>query len=152
MPVSVVVVDTTVLLNVLNVPNRNQDHHEVCDQLDEAVESGANLLLPLAAVFETGNHIARLADGRQRRRFSEIFCDQVRMALNGEAPWALIPLPNAEQLGSWLDGFPDHAMQRVGMGDLSIIKAWENACARHRSQRVRIWSLDQHLRGYDRAP
>ena len=74
------------------------------------------------------------------------------MALNGEAPWALIPLPDAEQLVRWLDGFPDRAMQGVSMGDQSIIRAWEDACARHRSQRVSIWSLDQHLQGHDRTP
>ena len=148
----VVIVDTSVLLNVLNVPTRNQDHHEVCEELDEIVDAGANLLLPLAAVFETGNCIAHLGNGRQRRRYSEIFCNQVRMALNGEAPWALIPLPDAEQLVRWLDGFPDRAMQGVSMGDQSIIRAWEDACARHRSQRVSIWSLDQHLQGYDRKP
>ena len=148
----VIIVDTAVLLNILNVPTRNQDHHEVCEELDEVLVAGANLLLPLAAVFETGNHIAQLPDGGRRRRFSRIFCDQVRMALMGEAPWALIPLPNFDQLAEWLDHFPDHAMRGVSMGDLSIIKAWEDACARHRGQRVRIWSLDQHLQGYDHAP
>ena len=148
----IVIVDTTVLLNVLNVPSRNQDHHKVLGQLERVVNAGSNLLLPLAAVFETGNHIAQLADGRQRRRYAEVFRVQVQMALNGEAPWALVPLPDSVQLVEWLDGFPDQAMQGVSMGDLSIIKAWEDACARHRSRRVRIWSLDQHLRGYDRSP
>ena len=148
----VVIVDTTVLLNVLNVPRRNQDHHEVCDQLEELVEAGANLLLPLAAVFETGNHIAQLPDGGQRRRHAEVFRDQVQIAVNGEAPWALIPLPDSVQLAKWLDCFPETAMRGVGMGDLSIIKAWEDARARHRSQRVWIWSLDRDLQGYDRAP
>ena len=148
----VVIVDTTVLLNVLNVPTRNQDHHEVCDQLEELVEAGATLLLPLAAVFETGNHIAQLPDGRQRRRHAEIFRDQVHMALNSEAPWALIPLPDSAKLVKWLDCFPDTAMRGVGMGDLSIIKAWADGCARHRSQRVRIRSLDRDLQGYDRKP
>ncbi len=148
----VVIIDTSVLLNVLNVPTRNQDHHEVCEELDEILDADANLLLPLAAVFETGNRIARLSNGGRRRHFAGIFCVQVRMALNGEAPWALIPLPDSDQLVKWLDHFPDQAMRGVSMGDLSIIEAWEDACARHRGQRVRIWSLDQHLQGYDRNP
>ncbi len=38
------------------------------------------------------------------------------------------------------------------MSDLSIIKAWKVECVRHPSQRVCIWSLDQHLQGYDREP
>jgi len=43
-------------------------------------------------------------------------------------------------------------MREVGMGDLSIVKAWESACAKHPQHRVSIWSLDQDLAGYDRAP
>ena len=46
---------------------------------------------------------------------------------------------------------PVFAMRGVGLSDLSIIKAWEAACARHPTRRVRIWSLDQHLQGYDRG-
>lgn len=148
----VIVVDTTVLLNVLDVPGRNQHRDDVLERFGEVTEGGASLLLPMAAVYEAGNHIAKLADGHQRRRFAGIFCDQVRGALNGEAPWVLVPLPNSDQLAKWLEDFPDCAMREVGMSDLSMIKAWEEACSRNPSRRVRIWSLDAGLQGYDRRP
>lgn len=146
----VIVVDTTVLLNVLDVPGRNQHRDDVLARFGEVTEGGASLLLPMAAVYEAGNHIAKLADGHQRRRFAGIFCDQVRGALNGEAPWVLVPLPNSDQLAKWLEDFPDCAMREVGMSDLSMIKAWEEACSRNPGRRVRIWSLDAGLQGYDR--
>ena len=38
------------------------------------------------------------------------------------------------------------------MSDLSIIRAWKIECSRHPTRRIRIWSLDQHLQGYDREP
>lgn len=38
------------------------------------------------------------------------------------------------------------------MADLSIVEAWEAERARHPRRRVLIRSLDDHLRGYDRAP
>ena len=109
-------------------------------------------MLPLGAVFETGNHIADVPDGRQRRRYAASFTGQVRRALNREAPWTLAPLPNADQLMGWLDTFPDDAMEGLGMVDLSIKKEWERACRRHPHRRVLIWALDRHLAGYDRIP
>lgn len=148
----IVIVDTTVLLNLLDVPGRNQDRDTVLGRFEELVDAGANLLLPLAAVFEAGNHVARLPDGQTRRRHAEKFRDRVREALDGQAPWTVSPLPDTRELARWLDDFPESAMRRAGMGDLSIIKAWESACTRHPRSRVSIWSLDQHLAGYDRTP
>jgi len=43
-------------------------------------------------------------------------------------------------------------MRTVGMGDLSIIKEWEEAKKRTPYLRVFIWSLDNDLRGYDYQP
>ena len=48
--------------------------------------------------------------------------------------------------------FPDSATRRISIGDLSIIKAWERTRIQNRGRRVRIWSLDQHLVGYDSNP
>ena len=148
----VVIVDTSILLNLLDVPGRDQDRDTVFMRFAELLNAGANLLLPVAAIFEAGNHVARLPDGRQRRRQAENFGDHVRQALEGRAPWTLTPLPGTSELTGWLDDFPQSAMRGIGMGDLSIVKAWESACARHPLHRVSIWSLDRHLTGYDRVP
>ena len=148
----IIIVDTSILLNVLNVPGFNQDRDAVLNRFRELVEARANLLLPMGAVFETGNHIAQLPDGQQRREYAEVLRDEVRKALEGQAPWTPIQLPDAAQLADWLQGFPDSAMRGAGMVDLSIIKAWERTCAQHPAHRVEIWSLDRHLTGYDRIP
>ena len=148
----VAIVDTSVLLNVLDVPAFNQDRDTVLGHLEQLLEAGEHLLLPMAAIFEAGNHIGQLADGRLRRRYATEFADQIRMALNGNAPWVPVQLPDMTQVHEWLDSFPDFAMRGSGMGDLSIVKEWEAACARHPRLRVRIWSLDHHMGGYDRAP
>ena len=92
----IVIVDTSVLLNVLAVPGFSQDRDTVLDRFGELVDAGASILLPLGAVFETGNHIADVPDGRQRRRYAAAFTDQVRQALKREAPWTLAPLPDAD--------------------------------------------------------
>lgn len=148
----VVIVDTTVLLNVLDVPGLNQDRGAVLDRFGELVDAGANFLLPLGTILETGNHIADVRDGQRRRRHATVFADQVRKALKGEAPWALAPLPDADELVRWLDTFPDKAMRGLGMVDLSIVKEWDRACRRHPHRRISVWSLDRRLTGYDRIP
>ena len=148
----VLVVDTTIFLNVLDVPGRNQHRQEVFAQFRALGADGAVFLLPVATVIESGNHIARIGDGRLQRRYAERFCDDVRRALNRESPWNLAPLPDEGGLSSWLDGFPNAAMQGVGMGDHSIVRIWEAACDSNPYRRVRIWSRDRHLAGYDRIP
>lgn len=142
--------DTSVFCNVLDVPGYNQDRDEVIADLEECIRSGDTLLLPMAAVIETGNHIAQVIDGRLRRKTAERFCEQVAAAIDGTAPWSTMRFWEPEQLRNWLGEFPDQAMKKVGMGDLSILKDWESMCELHRGPRVRIWSLDVDLQGYDR--
>ncbi len=127
----IVIVDTSVLLNVLDVPAFNQDRAAVFAQFRELLDSGASFLLPMAAIFETGDHIADLRDGRLRRRHAEVFRDRIREALKGDAPWVPIRFPDEAQLAEWLETFPDSAMAGLGMSDFSIVKAWEVECARH---------------------
>ncbi|MBL8323692.1 MAG: hypothetical protein JNJ89_01920 [Rubrivivax sp.] len=148
----IVLVDTSVLMNVLDVPGFNQRRETVIAEFERLVEYDAHLFLPMAAVFEAGNHIAQLADGRLRRRSAEVFAVQIRKALVGDAPWRPMSFPDQETLAAWLDHFPDAAMRGLGMGDLSIRKDWEAQCARYPMSRVRVWSLDGDLAGLDRAP
>ena len=55
-------------------------------------------------------------------------------------------------MSSWLAEFPARAAEGIGLGDLSIIKTYEEQCALHPNARVRIWTYDDHLSGYDRQP
>jgi hypothetical protein len=146
---AVVLVDTSVFLNVLDVPTFNQQREGVLRQFERFIEERAHLLLPMAAVFEAGNHIAQLNDGRVRREHAERFVGMVRDAIGGNAPWRPIQPPNLEEIKVWLDDFPDHVMRGMGMGDISIVKEWENARIRHPHLRVLIWSLDAALSAYD---
>lgn len=148
---AIVLVDTSVLLNVLDVPGRNQERPDVIGALSQYIEAGAHLLLPMAAIVETGNHIAHVSDGNQRRSAAHYFVAEIRKALSGEAPWRPMQFPYNEQVLEWLNHFPDFAMKGVGFGDLSIVKEWEATCARHPMSRVLIWSLDGDLQGYERT-
>ena len=148
----VILVDTSIFLNVLNIPDFNQNYDVVFDEFEALLETEARFLLPLATILETGNHIARIRNGAARRRSAERIGREVRKALDNRAPWGLTPLPDRPQLAAWLDSFPDAAMRELGLGDHSIVKAWEASCRSNPFDRIRIWSLDGHLTGYDRIP
>ena len=149
---AIVLVDTSVFLNILNVPGKNQNRQNVIGSFQKMIETGDHLLLPMAAIIETGRHIAHLADGRQRYRYAQVFVVQIKQALDGDAPWQPTNFPKKETILSWLSDFPDNAMRGLSLADFSIVKEWEKACTRHPMSRVRIWALDEHLDGYDRQP
>jgi hypothetical protein len=149
---AICIIDTSVFCNILDVPRRNQHHADSMAELEAMVAAEHTLLLPLAAIYETGNHIAHNGDGTLRRRTAQVFVAQVRAAFSGDAPWTPTLVPEPEEFIDWLGEFPDHAGRGIGMGDLSIVKAWEEQCALHQARRVFIWSYDGHLQGYDRPP
>lgn len=68
-------IDTSVFLNILNVPGRNEKHREIMQELKDLLgHKNANvLILPFATIIETGNHIAHCDNGSQRRRAAEKF-------------------------------------------------------------------------------
>jgi len=149
---AVAIVDTSILCNILNIPQRNGERERIIKELEQFLEEETTLLLPMAVVYETGNHIAQISNGGNRRRFAEFFVKQVKKAITGEAPWQVMQLPTTEEVGEWLSGFPDSAMGGAGMGDLSIIKEWEKFKGKIPNRRVFIWSLDSDLQGYDYSP
>ncbi len=149
---SICLVDTSIFCNILDVPGRCQDREDVLSGLEQKITGGWNLLLPIAAVIETGNHIAHVGNGTCRRSAAVRFVDQVQKALNGDAPWVVTPLPGSGDWLNWLDKFPENATRGVGIGDLTIIKEFARQCDLHTARRVMIWSLDSDLNSYDRQP
>ena len=86
----IVIVDSTILLNVLDIPAFNQDREAVLAEFETLLEADDHLFLPMAAVLETADHIADLSDGGERRRCAIRFRDRVLEALRDEPPWSLI--------------------------------------------------------------
>ena len=148
----IVIVDSSVLLNVLDVPGFNQTREDVREEFSTLVEAEDDLLLPVAAMLETGDHVADLSHGGERRRCAVRFRACILEALQGEAPWTPIEFPETSRLIEWLDEFPDMAKLELGLSDVSILDAWRRACELHPRQRVYIWTLHGQLRAYDRKP
>lgn len=148
---AIVIVDTSILLNIFDVPGRNEQRAKVFAELERLIDTGDHLFIPMAAIFEVGNHISQLGNGVQRRSTAERFVAEVRKALADDAPWKPINFPSNLEVAGWLDVFPDAAMQGLGMGDLSIKREWETLCAKYHMSRVRVWTIDNDLAGLDRA-
>jgi hypothetical protein len=149
---AIVLVDTSILLNVVDAPGRNQQRKAVIAALTARIHAGDHLFIPMAAIIETGNHIAHISDKGARRSAAQRFALEVRSALDDVAPWKPLNFPRHEDLSAWLVQFPDSASKKIGMGDLSIQHEWTHLCRKFPMSRVLIWTVDADLQGYDHAP
>lgn len=122
---SICLLDTSVFVEILNVPHMNVQHTAIYDELEQKIQDGESLFLPMATILETGNHIAQNGDGKQRRKVAAVFVEQVQLALDGKSPFTPIAFPTQDAMREWLAAFPDVAMRGQGLGDLSIVHDWE---------------------------
>ena len=158
---SVCLIDTSIFLNLLNVPNRNQERRHVVQDYIEYAQNECTFILPMATVLETGNHIAQNGDGGTRREAAQRFCDVVLGAFNGTAPYRPMDFPSAHEIASWLSEFPNEAGKNksatkrgegTSFGDFSIIKDFEKCRAKFAMSEIFICSLDDDLKQYHHKP
>lgn len=129
----VLLIDTSLLCVWLKVPgketagNNKWNFETVNDKIKLEIEKGTTLVLPLATVIETGNHIAqaKTTNPDSKRITSEKFAEIMIYAADEKSPWAAF----REQIGLWeteglknlADKFPDQAVEKTSMGDASIV-------------------------------
>ncbi len=149
---TIVLIDTSVFDEILAVPGKSQDHEGTLVELGDWLDLGASLLLPIATIIETGNHIAQVKGDKLTRALSEKYVDQVRLALSDESPFTATPSFDPDHMLTWVDEFPDFASRKIGMADLSIIQEFHRQIRLFPTRRVVIWSTDGGLTGYDHVP
>ena len=150
---AVVIIDTSVMLNLLNIPKNNQRRENAKTEFRQFRDGGAEFLIPLATIFETSNRIKWMANGR-RYECAKRLRDAVNRAAEG-AGFGVgeIRFPEPSEFKGWIDRYPDCAARGKDLNDFSIIQEWykmRELCYPRR--RVKIWSYDQHLMGYDTDP
>lgn len=155
----ILLIDTSVYLVLRRVPDVELDETAVRERIDTMGDT-TSLLLPMATVWETGNHISRLANGGLRYQHATSFVEDVKAAISGDAPYAPTYFPDPDGFVTWLGAFPDlvkanKSLTKLGEGpslaDVSIIKEWERTCDLNQGSTVAIWSLDNDLAGYSRS-
>lgn len=147
---SICLLDTSVFVEILRVPDMDTRAKEIASELRKKIDEKESLFLPMATILETGNHIAQHGDGNSRRKAANRFVAQVQLALDGKSPFTTVSFQNTMNVRGWLASFPDSAMRGQGLGDLSIIYDWREMCALHPMRLVYIWSLDRHLSAYSK--
>lgn len=151
----VVFIDTSVMCNLLPVPGRNQNEDMVKGQLAEMLDQGVKMILPITALIETGNFIAQLSSGHERRATAAKLSDVLSMICDGTAPWILHDVAwGSRFLADFLAGagtgqsWIDHATAEIGAGDLCILTEREQYRARTAIQNVGLWTLDAGLSSF----
>ncbi len=145
-------IDTSIIMNLLEIPGKCSDAERVKADFKSIVESGEVLILPFSTIIESGNHIAHIAVGRIRRERSLIFKEFLEKTANNEAPWKLYGVKlEKDDLLALAEKFPDYALQyEMGLGDMSIIHFYEKYKEETPAVgHIMIWSTDRHLSGYE---
>ena len=154
--------DTSILLNILNVPNRNQQRKSVLDDFDVYISAGCKFIIPLVVAVEVGNHISQNGDGTTRRQTAKRFVDMMHSTFSGQLPFEISDFDLKVEWQNWIDEFVDKAghnktvtksNEGMSLTDLSIIKEFEdiqakNIANRRKHVKVFIWSHDSDLAAY----
>ncbi|TNM27237.1 hypothetical protein [Streptomyces sedi] len=141
--------DTSVLVEFLDVPHRNARRAEVLAEMDARLKAGVRFVLPTATIVETGNHVFQIKDGAARRDRALHLRSLLLKTARGEAPWVLHErtwdgafLTSLCHGGTTGMDLAEHAVrQQLGTGDLSIVAERDLYASRARAD-VRIWTLE----------
>ncbi|RYZ42397.1 MAG: hypothetical protein EOO71_08075 [Myxococcaceae bacterium] len=127
---TVLVIDTSILCIWLEVTGRDTcgsgddrwDKLRVDTTIQEHLDQGATIVLPLAGVIETGNHIAQCSGDRYN--LAAKLSALLRNALNGTIPYATFAEQSVlwewNQLKNLLEQWPNQAKQKISLADATI--------------------------------
>ncbi|MEV4556869.1 hypothetical protein AB0K51_07700 [Kitasatospora sp. NPDC049285] len=151
--------DTSVFVEILNVPHLNAHHDAVVAEMTARNGAGVRFVLPTTTVVETGNHIFQIKDGAARRDRAKQFMTVLRRTADGEAPWVFHERTwDRTFLRALCDGgstgmdLLEHAVrQQLGTGDLAIVAERDLFASRVQAD-VRIWTLETTMGTWAELP
>jgi hypothetical protein len=126
----VLIIDTSILCVYLGVPgkdtcgsDKNQwDKKRVDEFLKKEEKESTTFVLPLAAIVETGNHIAQAK--LKQYEMAQALAEIMVKAADEKTPWAAFTdqsvLWEAEGLRKLAKEWPNLAVQKISIGDATI--------------------------------
>ncbi len=153
----VLIFDTSILCVWLQVPGKETcgstddrwEKERVDDVIAREVQAQTILVLPLATIIETGNHISQAAS--QRYEKAQALARIMEDAADEKTPWAAFTqqsdLWSAKGLKQLATELPNLAMQKISIGDATI-----KTVAEYYSRRgsiVEILTGDKGLKAYE---
>ncbi|HAA27437.1 MAG TPA: hypothetical protein DCE56_06820 [Cyanobacteria bacterium UBA8553] len=126
----VLIIDTSILCVYLGVPGKDTcgsdknkwDKKRVDDLLQKEAQESTTFVLPLAAIVETGNHIAQASS--KRYEMAQTLAEIMAKAADEKTPWAAFTdqsvLWEAQGLKNLAAQWPNLAVQKISIGDATI--------------------------------
>lgn len=143
-----ILIDTSVMVEILNVPQKANNPQKVMAQFIRKSKAGCSFFIPFATILETGNHIAQNGDGRQKYECARHFVDLIEKSLAGITPFRVLQFFTQKDLREWLQEFPNSAKRGESFGDFSIQKDLLRLHELSPREDISIWTLDGHLNSY----
>ena len=126
----VLVIDTSILCCWLEIPGKetcgNDDdkweRNRVKNLINEETKQGATIVLPLATIIETGNHISQARS--MKYECAKELANLINLAADNSTPWAAFSdqdsLWTSDELKRLALEWPELAMQNISLGDATI--------------------------------
>ena len=156
----IIIIDTSILCVWLQVPGKDTcgsgnsiiNYEMVKEVIDNAINDGATLVLPLATIIETGNHISHTKGDKYQ--ISKSFCEQINASIDETSPWAAFShqpdLWKGESFKNLLQKWQERVNTNHSLGDASIVEV-----AKYYSEisntDVEIFTGDAGLKAYQRS-
>lgn len=126
----VLIIDTSILCVYLKVPTKENcgrdcdkwDYDRVAEKIHSEIDKKSLLVLPLATLIETGNHIAHVSG--ERYQLAQDLSKIIVKAATAEEPWAAFTfqseLWSEENLIKLATEWPRLAAEKLSIGDMTI--------------------------------
>lgn len=139
-------------MEIVGADDDRWDFNRVNTKIEDEVAEGALLVLPLASIIETGNHITQIKS-KNRMQFVHEFAEKIQRSIEGDSPWAAY----CKQKTLWED---EHLKDMIArwksmnetagkhsLGDVSILDA--ATAYRTAGFEVEILTADKLLKSYE---
>lgn len=162
--VRLIVVDTSYLLELFQVPDCSSDraYVPIFQRFENARRMTDQLQVPLPVLFELGNHVADVKNGQERRRLSAMLVETVDIWLSGETPLTIVSSMNdARTVQDFRDAvtgltqeFKTLAPDRQGLTNAAIALEAKRLRDKHKNTSlktylVHIWTTDKKLKALE---
>lgn len=140
-------IDTSIMCNLLEIPDMCADKERGKQEWKEVLEKKETLIMPLATIIETGNHVTHIADGHARYTVTMKFKEYLEKTAESKAPWTLYGNAlDKEEIRYIAANMEQFTIAEIGIGDMTIIYAYEKYLAEEPAiGTIMIWSTDEHL-------
>lgn len=124
------IIDTSILCVYLKLPtftscgkgDNTWNFDRIAQKLDQEIEADTTLVLPLATIIETGNHISQ-SEG-DRFALAKSLSDIIVKCADSENPWSAFSeqseLWSNEPLKELAEKWPELAARKISIGDATI--------------------------------